>query len=1074
MKSKKNKIVLWSILTGVSAVLLTVSIIGAYCANTFGSAAINMMFGTSNFMTVKDDSAESKEYYSSDYDFARNGENMYKEDCATIEETEKEGAVLLWNNNDALPLNGGENVSLLSRSSTNLVECGSGSGYVVTYNYKTQSNVTNSMKDAFESRGFRVNQTLWDFYSTGAGSSYKRTNPEGKCTPWQQWWVNEAPWSAYSSSVLDSFNSYGDVAVVTLSRSGGEYSDLHYNYASQGDNVGNNDKGKVENTSADGGYLGLTDEETDLLNHVGQLKENGTFKKVVVLINSGNPLQMQDFESFYGDIDACMWIGQPGSTGINAVVDLLKGEDMNGKKISPSAHLSDTWAYNLNSAPSTINDGNYTYSNTDLLNSKIQSNLSYFDKYMVYQEDIYIGYRYYETRYADCMMNQFGASSTVGAYHSSNNWNYDQEVAFPFGYGLSYADFSYSDYSVAEESENYLVSVKVKNESDTPAKDVVQIYLSKPYTTYDQEYEIEKSVVELVGYAKTKELSKNESETLTIKVKKEELKSFDSNGRGTYIVEGGDYYLTLATDAHEANNNILQKKGENSNDEKIFGDLVKKSKTGSAFTTKLTVEKDYTTYSKSSQTGKKIECQLDNGDINKYENSGDNKVTYLSRSDWAGTYPVSSPKLTLNSDMALDLDYDTEPDDTGISMPQYGVFKSGSTDGTPNTDEGDLVALQLMDAPLNPLDYEDNDTVFEDGKKYAEHYESMWNQLLDQMTFEEQAYIIVNSYHWIHGASSIALPETRQENGPVGITKRLETFFSLPNDSTIKGENGSGWIWVAYPCAGVIAASFNNDIAQNVGEHKSEDMLYLGYNGIYGPGVNLHRSPFGGRAFEYPSEDPFLAGYIEANETKGIESKGCMAYAKHFALNDFETNRVNCGVWSTEQASREIYLKAFEIVFTEGKASATMNSYTRIGTRWNGACSEIMTNILRNEWGYDGLVISDWDTDGSAMSKVDGVMAGTDSFDGNKTVDELTAYKDNAAVAQSMRTSVRRIIYNVIHTNAMNGMTATTKVIPVTPWWQTALVVIQASFGVSTGVFGGFLVYSVISLHVRKKDPTSD
>ena len=212
-----------------------------------------------------------------------------------------------------------------------------------------------------------------------------------------------------------------------------------------------------------------------------------------------------DWSTRYSDIDACMWIGQPGSTGINAVVDLLKGEDKNGNKISPSAHLADTWAYNLNSAPSTINDGNYTYQNTDLLNSKIKANIDFFNKYMV---------------------------STIGTYHSSDKWKYSEEVAFPFGYGLSYADFSYSNYHVSEDETGYEVLVDVTNTSDIPAKEVVQVYLSKPYTDYDRENGIEKSAVELVGYAKTKELKKNEKETVSIHVDKDSFKTFDAENKG--------------------------------------------------------------------------------------------------------------------------------------------------------------------------------------------------------------------------------------------------------------------------------------------------------------------------------------------------------------------------------------------------------------------------------------------------------------------------------------------------------------------------------------------------------------
>ena len=277
---------------------------------------------------------------------------------------------------------------------------------------------------------------------------------------------------------------------------------------------------------------------------------------------------------------------------------------------------------------------------------------------------------------------------------------------------------------------------------------------------------------------------------------------------------------------------------------------------------------------------------------------------------------------------------------------------------------------------------------------------------------------------------------------------------------------------MAYPCAGIIAASFNNEIAEMIGEHKSEDMLYLGYNGIYGPGVNLHRSPYGGRAFEYPSEDPFLAGMIEAHECIGIESKGCLAYAKHFALNDMETNRVNCGIWCNEQTSREIYLRAFEIVFTEGGASATMNSFTRLGTTWFGASYEVMTEILRGEWGYDGLVISDWDTKGSAMSKVDGVMAGTDTFDGNNSVDVLMPYADNAAVAQAVRLAVKRVIYNVVRTNVMNGITISSITIKVTPWWKTCLLALECTFGALTVVSAGMLITSFV-LSARKKGETA-
>ena len=1066
--NKKNHVALWAIFSGVFATLTVASVVGSYFANNYGSAAINMALNTPNFITVDDPNAEKKDFFTTSYEFKRNGESLYAEDTKAIENAEKEGAVLLWNKKETLPLKGNEKVSLLSHNSVDLVECGSGSGYVVTYDYKAKKQVKTTLKDALESRGFAVNPTLWDFYNSGDGSSFRRTNPEGKCNQWQQWMINEVPYSKIPSSVKDSFTSFGDVALITLSRSGGEYSDLHYNYTASTDSIGNNDAGKAESKSADGGYLGLSDEEEELFAQVSALKKQGVFSKVILLLNTGNPLQMQDIEKYYSSLDSCLWIGQPGSTGINAVADLLRGKDNEGNSISPSGRLPDTWAYNLNSAPATVNDGNYTYQNTDLLSSKLKNNISFFDKYMVYQEDVYVGYRYYETRFFDSQNGDKGASSTTGAYHSKSNWKYDEEVAFPFGFGLSYSKFSYGNYDVKEKDDSYEVACEVKNIGSVPSKQVIQAYLSKPYTEYDQENEIEKPAIELVGYTKTKELQPGESQEVTITIPKEEFKNFDSNGRGTYIVEGGDYYLTLATDSHEATNNVLEAKGFAREDGKVLGDEEKPQ--GIDFTYKITKERDYKTYAHSTETGAKVECRLDDGDINKYSHAGENKITYLSRSDWEGTYPKAAPQLSLNDEMAADLDYDIVPDDEDEKIPNYSTFASGSTTGNPDTKKGDVVAYQFMDAPLYPENYPDRDEVYEDGLKYSEHWERMWNQLLDQMSFDEQANMIVNSFHWIHGANSIALPESRQENGPVGITKRQEAFFSLPNDDTIAGDNGTGWTWVAYPCASILGASYNIEVAKDIGTHKSEDMLYLGYNGIYGPGCNLHRSPFGGRAFEYPSEDPILTGYTEAYETLGIESKGCLAYVKHFALNDFETNRVNCGVWSTEQATREIYLKAFEIVFRVGKASATMNSYTRIGTKWNGACEAMMKDILRTEWGYDGIVISDWDTDGSGMSKIDGVLAGTNSFDGNRTKEELIKYKDNAKVCQAMRESCKIIIYNVVRTNAMNGVTLSSMVVPVTPWWQTALVVIQFSFGSLTLVSLVFLVINIIKKRKNKKE----
>lgn len=1067
--------ILWIVLTSVLGVLFAASVILSCVAINLASAAINMMFGTSNFETVNDPNAEVTDFYKTSYNFELNGENLYKEDTAMIEEAEAAGAVLLWNKDSALPLAGSEKVSLLGHASVDIVECGTGSGYVRTFDYKSNKSATVTMRDSFESRGFTVNPTLWSFYLSGPGSSYKMIDwNKTICKEWREWYVNEVPWSVYNDAVKNSFAEYGDVAVVTLARSGGEYSDLHYNYTSATDYVGANDRGGKENTSANGGYLGLSAQEKDLLKNV----TSAGFKKVIVLLNTGNPLQMQDFEPYMDKIDACMWIGQPGSTGMNGVVDLLKGKDMKGNTLVPSGRLTDTWAYDNNSAPASVNDGNHLYANSNLLNSS-HGTTSFASKYMVYQEGIYIGYRYYETRYFDAVRGNGNASDKVGAKHSADGWSYNGEVAFPFGYGTSYTTFKYDGFGAVENGDNYDVTVTVENTGTFAGREVVQVYLQKPYTDYDRENNIEKSAVELAGYAKTGVLAPGGKETVTISVPKESFKTYDANGEETYIIESGDYWLTVATDSHQATNNILAAQGVSGVESVLLsGKIDTKKVLGAGFAKKFNLAKDFRTYSKSTQTGYEITNQLSSGDINKYVNRGDNSVTYLSRNNWKDTYPTAPAKLSLNAEMANDLHFDITPDAAGYELPDEKIFKSGSTNGIPDVEAGDLVAYMFMDAPLYPEKVTDEDLlklVYDDGLPYVEHWERMWNQLLDQMSFEEQALIVANSYHLINGAKSVALPDSKQENGPVGITKREEAFFAVPNKDTIAGDNGTGWTWLAYPCAGILAASYDVDIARRVGEHKSEDMLYLGYNGIYGPGVNMHRSPFGGRAFEYPSEDPYLAGYTEAYESIGIESKGCLAYAKHYALNDMETNRVNCGIWSNEQASREIYLRAFEIVFTVGKASATMNSFTRIGTQWNGASYAMMTEILRNEWGYDGLVISDWVTGGSAMSAVDGVMAGTDTFDGNWKADKFAPYKTNAAVAQAIRLATKRVIYNVVRTNAMNGTSVSTKVIEVTPWWETALITISIVLGVLFVIaLAGLVTTRVLCLVAAKNSAGGD
>lgn len=1018
---------LWTILASVFAVLMVVFIVGTHIAVTYGSAAINMIFGTQTTKTVG--TTESMRFES---DWADpNGKGLFVEDKIMTRKAAAEGAVLLWNKEisggqKALPIAKDSALSCFSHSSVDFIESGTGSGHIdtVTQNGK---NAKTTLKTALE-RYYAVNTDLWRFYEIGAGSKYTRDTGWGATT--KKWYVHEVPWAEYTKAgVTSSFASYGDAALIIISRTGGENGDLHFSQ---------------EVATDAGGYLSLTQEEKDMLSNVCEYRKNGTFKRAVVVFNTGNVVQMQDFEPYAENIDAALWVGQGGTAGVNALAELLVGNE------SPSGRLSDTLAYDLFSQPSTENDDLFTYANCDKGN--------WYSHYMVYSEGIYVGYKYYETRYTDGIMDPAGtkALSAKGAKHSDGAWNYDDEVAFPFGYGGSFTDFEYSSFNAEYDGEKkqYTVSVDVKNVGSVAAKEVIQVYLSKPYTDHDKQNNIEVSAVELVGFGKTSKLQPNGRETVKITVPAEYFKTYDAtfdNGDGTkgrYVVEAGDYYLTAATDSHIAANNVIAARtGNPPPAQKVMVGDARKVSLGAGFVKKFPIERDSTTYAVSSQTGEKVYNRLDCGDINKYEGRGDNNVTYLSRKDWDTTYPTPA-QLAITDKMSADLaiTFVSPKDATADNpMPTYGKFASGSKDGKPDVDKGDLVVFDFIDAPLNEYD-----------EDWSEEWEAKWNQLLDQMTWYEQANICANAYHQLVGAPSIALPFSRQENGPVGITKRAESNWQIPNQDV------KDWNYVAYPNAPVLASTFNVEIVEQVGQHMSEDMLYLGYNGIYGPGGNIHRSPFGGRNWEYYSEDAVLSGIIGAAQCKGIENKGCLAYVKHFAFNDMETYRHHCGIWSNEQASREIYLRAFEIIFTDGKASATMNSFTRVGTTWNGMSKELQTDILRKEWGWDGINITDW-IESDCMSKPDAIFAGTNSFDGNgKPETYFKGWDNDPDFAWKLRESAKIIIYNVARTHTFNGISRNSIVINVTPWWQATLYAFIGVFTFLTVAAGAMLTLSIV------------
>ena len=653
--------------------------------------------------------------------------------------------------------------------------------------------------------------------------------------------------------------------------------------------------------------------------------------------------------------------------------------------------------------------------------SQVYTNYSGKDKsfnttnrmYGVYNEGIYVGYRYYETRYTD----------VVAGRANAGNFDYDAVVGYPFGFGKSFNAYSYSDFALtpANDGKTFKVSVTVKNDSATiSGKHAVQVYLQKPYTDYDIQNGVEVSAVELVGFGKTKVLEPGATEKVEITVEKERFKSYDANGAKTYILDAGDYRLTVASDAHAAANNFLKKDGKN-----VQGNA---AMVGTWNNPAL----DTVTFSKSYQTGEAITNQLDHADPNRYAHSGTNHVTYVSRNDWKGTYPSipNALKIATEEMKADNQSHKALPISNDI-MPKYGQEST-------------------IKSAVDLRSFEGAEIKFDDPR---------WEEFMDSMTYGDQSLLITNGNMTTSTLESINLPATAAADGPTAVTK-TRTDSSFPSE-------------------GIWASTFNKELVRKVGDALAEDCL-SGINAgqdypvtaLYAPGVNIHRAPYIGRSNEYFSEDPVLSGEMAVYEIQGLQAKGVIAHTKHLAFNDEESDRNGIAIWLNEQAAREIYLLPFEYAVSEDKgySHAVMSSFNRVGTIWAGADAGLQLNILQKEWGFHGYVITDMAQSNAALYMVhdDGFVNGTNLFMASGSATALDAYKDNAYFALKVRDSAKRIIYNIVNFSAsMNGISSNTKVESVTPWWDTLLTTLVITSGI---LAAGALALSIVSRVKGRKE----
>ncbi|MBQ8160276.1 MAG: glycoside hydrolase family 3 protein [Clostridia bacterium] len=885
-----------------------------------------------------------------------------------VQEVVNEGIVLLKNEQAALPLASGARVSLFSRSSVDLVLGGTGGGGI-------DASVAIDLRTALEEDGgYTVNPVLWDFYKTYDGKEgYKRSNGGWMGATPEQVFVAEAPLADYTDEVRASYSEYADAAIVVIARVGGEGSDMPSGKFGDGEK-----------------YLALQEQEKDLLR---EIHDSGAFSKIIALINTSNAMELSWVDQEEYGVQACLWVGGVGQSGARSIAHVLTGQ------VNPSGRLVDTYAADSISAPAMQNFGSFQYTNADDARAVITGNFG--PNYVVYQEGIYVGYRYYETRYADSVLDpkNTNASSSAGAF-VGDTWSYESEVVYPFGYGLSYgADnglpFTQKIVSGTMTDNGVDIEVSVTNEGTTAGKSVIQLYAQQPYVRGG----IEKSAIQLIGFDKTSLLQPGESTTVTIHADRQDFASYDYQGEKTYVLDKGEYFFAIGDSAHSALNNVLAYRG------KTVADGMDAEGNLDCVYAWTNPEKALlnTAYS-----GGEITNRFDDADLGYYGYD----VPYLTRSDW-NTFPTPYTALTANAQMLEMLDPFYTYNTLASSAPthQYGVDS------------------QMTLAKMYGLSFDD----------------PAWEKLLDQMTIDDMVTMVSGSA--LKPISNIAYPAMFMKDGPQGNTGRKY----VEDNSSATGF-----------CGEVVRAStFNRDLLRRVGIAMGEDWLRTDTEGAYTPASNTHRTPYAGRNFEYFSEDGFLSGEMGYEEVVGMQSKGTIAYIKHFVLNDQETNRQGVATFSNEQAIREVYLKAFEKPLTEGQAKGAMCAFNRIGMTWAQAHPGLMTGIVRTEWGSTAIMDTDMAMNVTYQNMESGLAAGNTMWatSGTSFYDYLMDHVEKDPVTlNNLRNAVHSILYNIADSTGINGLSPTAHVVHVLPYWETAAYVVLGVLGALTLLLAAALI----------------
>ena len=820
------------------------------------------------------------------------------EEAAEVAEEIMEDGIVLLKNESLLPLNETKKLNIFGWESINPAYGGAGSGGINDL-YDIVS-----LNQGLENAGFSINQELVDFYN-----NYGADNPEMSIQK-QSWTLPEPPVDTYSDELIKGAKEYSDVAVVVLSRKAGEgHNDIPMDVRKA---AYDNNSDEYDDFPEGEHYLQLSQTERDMVDMVCS-----NFDNVIVVYNGANQFEL-GFADEYPQIKSVVWCPGTGNVGFNALGKVFSGE------VNPSGKTPDTFIYDMTTAPWWNNAEKTEYTNlADLAVEGMNAGTAqvYAPAFTNYVEGIYVGYKYYET------------AAQEGAI------DYDKTIQYPFGYGLSYTEFEQKMGELEEKDGQISVDVEVTNTGDVAGKDVVEVYYKPPYTNGG----IEKSSANLIEFAKTDLLQPGETQTVTVTFSIEDMASYDENNAKAYVLEKGDYVISINSDSHT----VLDQKTYTAGDDVVY-------------------------------KGENKRASDDTAATNVFEDAkGD--VTYLSRADHFANYEEAT----------------AAPASAELGEPYVSEYHLNSNfDKTTYLNDEDVMPTTGADNGLTLADMRD-----------ADYDDPRWEKPLDQLTVDEMANMIAMAGYQTAAMDSVGKVATLDFDGPAAINNNFTGVGSI-----------------GFPIEVVVASTWNKELAQAWGECMGKISQEMGAEGWYAPGMNTHRTAFGARNYEYFSEDGVLSGNMGAKAVEGARNYGVYSYIKHFAM--YEGNAKMVSVWSNEQAIREIYLKPFEISVKQGGANAVMVSWSFLGDKWTGECSNLMNTVLRDEWGFRGMALTDFfRNNGHGFMNADAALAnGVDAmlstFNGEEN---NVANPEHPTSVLQMRNACKNVMYTVVSSWAYDG-----------------------------------------------------